>query len=125
MIRPLLLAAVGAVSIALAAPAHADPDSDYLDTLSNYDGMNIDSFAVNGQSGYLDMLSNYDGMNIDSFAVRGHSGAQMLTALGRAACGELRQGDALGKVANDLVKAPGFNQKQAGDALEAAQLFLC
>jgi hypothetical protein len=102
MIRPLLLAAVGAVSIALAAPAHADPDSDYLDTLSNYDGMNIDSFAV-----------------------RGHSGAQMLTALGRAACGELRQGDALGKVANDLVKAPGFNQKQAGDALEAAQLFLC
>ncbi len=92
-------AAIAAVAacIALAAPAHATPEDDYLDVLSNTPGVSA----------------------VDDF------GAAMLVGAGNAICRDLYSGTALDQVQGRVLTYPGATDLNAKAMVAAAQQTLC
>ena len=94
MIRELVAAT--AVALVLAAPAHADPESDFLAVLSETPGV-----TVNGFTGPL------------------------LTGAGQQACGHLRDGMSFDDTVAAMMWYPGATNAAMKALVRAAQQTLC
>lgn len=94
--RTLILSALAAGAVVTAAPAAADPQSDFLGILSNTPG-----FTVNGFTGPL------------------------LVGAGNAVCGDLRAGTPVDVAAQHAMSYPGATNFGARAMVTAAQQTLC
>lgn len=94
--KAMIVASLAAAALVLAAPAAADPEGDYLNTLANSPGFTINGFT-----------------------------SPLLVGAGNAICGDLRGGTPIDVAQQHAMAYPGATNFGVKVMVGAAQQYLC